>query len=147
MKCLMEDEEIVSVPFEYLVELHSQINASYEKLKELIGEPATRALLALASDQVVPGRETSPESSVGKLREIFDGVGYDLKEKRDGDIVKFDLACPFAERIHPRLGGSMTYCPMSLTVLSTIRKKYPKSVIVDNSLAKKGSSFSIRIEE
>jgi hypothetical protein len=143
----MSDDDVVSVPFEYLLELHSQINAAYEKLTELIGEPATRAFFALSAARDLPGQQPSPVSSVEKLREILDGVGYDLNETSVGNVVTFTLSCPFAGRIHPRLSGGATYCPMSQTVLSTILKKYPRSIIVDNRLSKAGSTFSIRIEE
>ena len=112
-----------------------------------MGERATRDLLALAADQVLPAKQASPESSVDKLREILDGAGYELSETRDGNVVEFSLSCPFADRIHPHLGEGATFCPMSQTVLSAIRKKYPNSLVVDNKLVKSGSSFSIKVEE
>ena len=143
----MVEEDIVTVPFAYLLEMHAQINASYEKLVETIGEPGTRALFAAAAEGIPSSGMTTAESSVDKLNELLKGAGYELTRTRERNVVEFSLACPYADRIHPHLGKNATYCPMSQTVLNTIRKKFPDSQIIENKLVNGGSKFTIRIED
>ncbi|MDA4124077.1 MAG: hypothetical protein OK438_01310 [Thaumarchaeota archaeon] len=101
----------------------------------------------MSADAGLPAKQPTPSSSVDELRKLINGVGYELTAELKDDLVKFRLACPYADRIHPHLGNEATFCPMSMTVLSAIRKKYWKSMVTGTSLVHGGSSFTIKIQE
>ena len=138
--------DLVTVPFEYLLSTHVQMNATYDKLKEIIGESATLALFALAADENLPSKRPTAPSSVEELRKILDESGYELNAEVIGDNVDFRLSCPHAARIHPHLGTDPSFCPMSQMVLSTMRKKFGKSVVVESKLVRGGSQFIIKVQ-
>lgn len=142
----MRKKDTVTVPFEYFLELHSQINAAYEKLEETLGAEKARAIFTSSADLDLPSKEATQAASVEKLREILYGAGYELTETHKENVVEFRLICPFAERIHPRLNRGASYCPMSQAVLSAIRKKYTDSKVLDSELLKDGSRFVIKLE-
>jgi hypothetical protein len=55
--------------------------------------------------------------------------------------------CPYASRVHKYLGTDVCFCPMSQTVLTTLRKKYPRSVVTNTNLEQSGSFFTIRVQK
>lgn len=141
----MPTNDTVTVPFVYFLQLHSQVNAVYEILEETYGAERALAIFTSAADRVLPSKEATSEASVEKLHEILCG-GYELTETHKDNVVEFSLTCPFADEIHPRLNTGASLCPMSQTVLSTIRKKYANSEILESKLVKGGSRFVIRLE-
>jgi hypothetical protein len=138
---------IATVPFEYLISTHVQMNASYEKLKEIIGESQALALFALAADKDLPGQMPTPSSSVEELNVIMGECGYNLNVDLKGDKAEFSLSCPHADMIHPKLGKGASFCPMSQSVLSAMRKKYVKPVVTNTKLVRGGSQFTIKVQE
>ena len=142
-----ETEDMVEIPFEYLLAIHIQMNAMYDKLKEPLGDSEGLSLMALSANAGLTAKQPTPSASIGELRRVINGVGYELAAERKGNLVTFRLACPYADRIHPHLGNESSFCPMSQTVLSTMRKKYFKSTITSSKLVHGGSLFSIEVQD
>jgi hypothetical protein len=143
----MQDDRMVTVPFEYLLSTHVQMSASYDKLKELLGESVALALFAMAADAGLPAMLPSASSSVEELKEVLAETGYELSADEKDDTIEFRLKCPHADRIHPYLGENATFCPMSQMVLSTMRRKFGTSIVTDTSLVPDGSRFTIKVQK
>jgi hypothetical protein len=66
-----KDNQMVTVPFEYLLSTHVQMSASYDKLKELLGESVALALFARAADAGLLAMLPTVSSSVEELKEVL----------------------------------------------------------------------------
>jgi hypothetical protein len=142
-----EEPELVTVPFDYLLSMHLKLNASFEKMKEILGESQAMMLFTMSADSDLPALQLDTWSSIDELKRLLSQADYRLDGKTEGDTVTFTLGCPYAERIHPYLGRSASFCPMSQTLLSTVRKRYGKTVVTSCKLNRKGSTFTLKIQE
>jgi len=70
---------MVTVPFEYLLSTHVQMSASYDELKELLGESVALALFAMAADAGLPARLPTVSSSVAELKEVLAETRCELR--------------------------------------------------------------------
>jgi len=142
-----EEPELVTVPFDYLLSMHLKLNASYDRMKEVLGESQAMKFFTMSSDCDLPALQLDPESGIDELRRLLSLADYRLVGSTEGDTAAFTLECPYAERIHPYLGRNASFCPMSQTLLSTVRKKYGQSVVTAIQLNKKGSTFTLKFSK
>lgn len=142
------DNKFVKVPFDYLLSTHIQMQATYDKLKEMLGESQALAVFALSADNDLPAKQPDAQASVEELMRLMAEGGYSLKgEEEEGGSLKFELTCPHAAKIHPHLGMNASYCPMSQMVLSTVRMRYGNSVVTRSKLNRTGSTFTIQVQK
>jgi hypothetical protein len=136
----------VEIPLDYLIQTHVLMNASYEKMKELLGESVALAFFSMAAD-MGPLSKAEGYESVDALRSMLTEAGYDLTGSQHGDTVTFRLKCPHSDKIHPLMGEGASFCPMSQLVLAAIRAKYRQSVLIKSELERGGSTFTIEARE
>ena len=116
-------------------------------MKEILGESAAMVFFTLSADSDLPALQTDSQTSIDELRRLLAQADYALEGEAQGKTATFTLACPYAERIHPYLGRDASFCPMSQTVLSTVRKTFGRTVITDCRLNGEGSTFALRIQK
>jgi hypothetical protein len=136
----------VVIPMDYLTTTHILLSASYEKMKEILGESAAMMFFSLASDSAESGSPMLPKD-IKSLQSTMLKFGYHIEESEKGDLSSFRLYCPHASKIHGYLGEKATFCPMSQAVLAVVRLEHPKSIVKKSRLEKDGSSFEIEVQD
>lgn len=131
---------------DYLTTTHILLSASYEKMREVLGDSQAMMFFSLASDSARSGPSTLPKD-IGSLKSMMADFGYKLTESNKKGQFTYRLHCPHAAKIHPHLGEKATFCPMSQVVLAIVRVDHPKSIVQTSQLEKDGSYFEVKIQD
>jgi len=135
----------VRISLAYVAFLHDQLAVNQEKLKEILGSGAG-VVSDYSSDKLVD--VVSKKSSYGhvdRLAKTIKGWGMDLKQTWKGDTVQFEVGCPYAGYVHPRLSSEHPICPLSEYVLGEVRRVDRKATLENCALTERGSRFAVRL--
>ena len=143
----VEPGKEVKIPLDYLISTHVLLSKSYEKLAEVLGESAAMMFFSLASDYEPFGPKSGEKMDPKSLSEMLTAFGYSLSETKKDGTIEYRLWCPHAEKVHPALGKTATFCPMAQMALGAVRSEHRKSVVTKSRLHPDGSSFTIRVQD
>jgi hypothetical protein len=140
-----KDDRMVKVSLAYVAFLHDQLAVNQEKLKEILGSGA-EVISGHSADELVGSlSKDSPYGRVNRLVKTVRGWGMELKQTRKGDLVQFEVGCPYAEYVHPRLSSEKPICPLGEYVLGEVRQIDRKAAMENCALTERGSRFAIRL--
>jgi len=141
-----DDAKMILVPEGYLAFLHDELSENRARLKELLGESQADAVLSWCADRFVRterlGRYSS--SPAEGLVQKLSSFGIAATWRENGDVVTFEVRCPFARRVHPLTSSREPRCPLGEYVLGAVRLEDPKAQLVHNDLTGDGARFTLR---
>jgi hypothetical protein len=140
-----KETETMAVGEEYLAFLHDELSENQTRLRDLLGDSQSRAIFSFCADRLVSTVETGRYafSPVEGIVQKLEGWGMSISQKEKGREVQFEIKCPYAEKVHPRLSSKEPGCPLGEYILGAIRLEEPKSQLVHNSLTKEGVKLTI----
>jgi hypothetical protein len=140
-----KDDKTVSISLAYVAFLHDQLAVNQAKLKEILGSGA-EVISGYSSDKLVGAlSRESPYGRADRLAKTIKGWGMSLTQTRKGNVVQFEVGCPYAEYVHPRLSSEAPVCPLGEYALGEVRQVDGKAALETCALTEKGSRFAIRL--
>jgi hypothetical protein len=134
--------KMVEVPLDYLTMTHVLLSASFDKLRQTLGEDVAMTFFSLAADSA-PSIPYRVGGDVEAVKSMMKEAGYSIEERQRDGGTEYRLFCPHAAKIHPHLGTDATFCPMSQMILGVVRAKHPRSVVEYSNLKSDGSVFMV----
>ena len=138
----------VEISEEYLTFLHDQLAVNQSKLKEFLNDSGAQVVTDASSDELA-GLISKERGVISEdaLVDKIEGWGMQVKKNRRGSLVEFDVSCPYAEIVHPKLTAEKPVCPLGEYVLGVVRSGDSGAQLRHNHLKEDGARFSIETSQ
>jgi len=140
-------DKMVNISLAYVAFLHDQLAVNQEKLRDILGSGA-QVISGYSSDGLASALiKDSPYGEADRLTRMIKGWGMDLKQSRRGSTIQFEVRCPYAEYVHPRLSSENPICPLGEYALGEVRRTDRRASLESSALTEGGSRFAIKLSQ